>query len=142
MLASTWKNSVNATIGVAGMLLNPHTIKSLNSIEKVQPRIMVATFNGNPGPTIISCDSPTNTIDETDLDTFYNELSSFIYILRAIVLIFVALFITTFRPLYAPAFFSWLECRTLFRLPVLTVLVPRAIFNGCQLRPPHSGEHD
>ena len=29
-----------------------------------------------------------------------------IYIFRTIVLIFVALFITTFRPLYAPAFSS------------------------------------
>ena len=35
-----------------------------------------------------------------------------IYIFRTIVLIFVAMFITTFRPLYAPAFFGWLECRT------------------------------
>ena len=35
-----------------------------------------------------------------------------IYIFRTIVLIFVAMFFTTFRPLYAPAFFRWLECRT------------------------------
>ena len=33
-----------------------------------------------------------------------------IYIFRTIVLIFVAMFIVTFRPLYAPAFFRWLEC--------------------------------
>ena len=37
--------------------------------------MMVATFNGNPGTTIISCYSPTNASDETDLDTFYNKLS-------------------------------------------------------------------
>ena len=35
-----------------------------------------------------------------------------IYIFQTIVLIFVAMFITTFWPLYAPAFFRWLECRT------------------------------
>ena len=35
-----------------------------------------------------------------------------IYIFRTIVLIFVAIFITTFRPLYTPSFFRWLECRT------------------------------
>ena len=35
-----------------------------------------------------------------------------IYIFWTIVLIFVAMFITTFRPLYAPAFFRWLECQT------------------------------
>ena len=34
-------------IGV-GMLIGPWVLKSLNSIEKIQPRMMVATFNGNP----------------------------------------------------------------------------------------------
>ena len=34
-----------------------------------------------------------------------------IYIFRTIVLIFVAMFITKFRLLYAPAFFRWLVCR-------------------------------
>ena len=60
------------------LFLLPRTLKSLNSIEKIQPRIMVATFNGNPGTTIISSYSPTNTSDETDLDTFYNELSTLV----------------------------------------------------------------
>ena len=40
---SVWKNSVNATIGGVGML---HALKSLNSIEKIQPRMMFTTFNG------------------------------------------------------------------------------------------------
>ena len=35
---------------------------------------MVATFNGNPSTTIISCYNPTNVREETDLITFYNEL--------------------------------------------------------------------
>ena len=35
-----------------------------------------------------------------------------IYIFRTIVLIFVAILIATFRPLYVSAFFRWLECRT------------------------------
>ena len=35
-----------------------------------------------------------------------------IYIFRSIVLIFVAMFIITFRPLSAPAFVRWLEYRT------------------------------
>ena len=47
---SAWKNSVNATIGGVGMLIGPRALKSLNSIEKIQPRMMVATFNGNPVP--------------------------------------------------------------------------------------------
>ena len=30
------------------MLIGLQALKSLNSIEKIQPRMMVATFNGNP----------------------------------------------------------------------------------------------
>ena len=73
--ASAWKNSVDEVIGGVGMLLSPHGLKSLYSIEKVHPRIMMATFNGNPCTTIISCYSPTNDCDETELITFYNTLS-------------------------------------------------------------------
>ena len=39
---------------------------------------MVATFNRNPSTTMISCYSPTNVSEETDLIVFYNKLSSFI----------------------------------------------------------------
>ena len=60
------------------MLIGPWAQKSLNSIEKIQPRMMVATFNGDPSATIISCYSPTNVSEETDLLAFYNELSSLI----------------------------------------------------------------
>ena len=60
------------------MLIRPRALKSLNSIEKIQPRMMVATFNGNPSATIISCYSPTNVSEETDLIAFYNELSSLV----------------------------------------------------------------
>ena len=59
------------------MLIGPRALKSRNSIEKIQPRMMVATFNGNPSTTI-SCYSPTNFSEETVLIAFYNELSSLI----------------------------------------------------------------
>ena len=39
---------------------------------------MAATFNGNPRATIISCYSPTNVSEETELVTFYDELSSLV----------------------------------------------------------------
>ena len=38
--------------------------------------MMVGTFNGNPRATIISCYSPTNVSEETDLIATYDELSS------------------------------------------------------------------
>ena len=40
--------------------------------------MMVATFNSNPRVTIISCYSPTNVSEETELVAFYDELSSLI----------------------------------------------------------------
>ena len=49
------------------MLIGPQALKSLNSIEKIHPRMIVATFNGNPRATIISCYSPTNVSEETEL---------------------------------------------------------------------------
>ena len=40
--------------------------------------MMVATFNGNPSATIISCYSPTNISEETELIAFYDEISSLV----------------------------------------------------------------
>ena len=67
---SEWKNSVNAAVRGVRLLIGPRALKTLNSIEKIQPRMMAATFNGNPRATIISCYSPTNVSEETELDTF------------------------------------------------------------------------
>ena len=75
---SAWKNSVNASVGGVGMLIGPRALKTLNSIERIQPRMMATTFNGNPKATIISCYSPTNVSEETKLVTFYKELPSLI----------------------------------------------------------------
>ena len=75
---SAKKNSVNASVGGVGMLIGPRALKTLNSIERIQPRMMAATFNGNPKATIISCYSSTNVSKETELVTFYEELSSLV----------------------------------------------------------------
>ena len=75
---SAWKNSVNAAVGGVGLLIGPRALKTLNSVEKILPRMMAATFNGNPRATIISCYSPTNVSEETELVTFYDELSSLV----------------------------------------------------------------
>ena len=40
--------------------------------------MLVATFNGNPRTTIISCNSPTNVSEETELVAFYDELASLV----------------------------------------------------------------
>ena len=58
------------------MLIGPQVLKSLNSIKKMHPRMMVVTFNGNPRATIIYCYSPTNISEETEVIGFYDERSS------------------------------------------------------------------
>ena len=60
------------------MIIGPRVLKSLDSIEKIEPRMIVTTFKNNPSATIISCYSPTNVCEESDLITFYDELSSLV----------------------------------------------------------------
>ena len=60
------------------MLIGPRALKSLNRSEKIQLRMMVATFNGNPSATIISCYIPNNVNEEIELIAFYDELSSLV----------------------------------------------------------------
>ena len=60
------------------MLIGLRVLKSLNGFEKIQPRMMVTTFNGNLSTTTISCYSPNNVGNETDLIAFYNDLSSLV----------------------------------------------------------------
>ena len=58
--ATAWNHSLNVTVVGVGMLIGPQALKSLNTIEKIQHRMMVAIFNSNPNATIISCYSRTN----------------------------------------------------------------------------------
>ena len=76
--ASAWKNSIGASIGGVGILLSPLALKSLNTIEVIEPRIIIANFHGNPITTIISCYSPTNSSDQEDVEKFYQSLSSLV----------------------------------------------------------------
>ena len=59
------------------IFLSPCALKSLDSTERIQPRMMCASFNGNPCTKIISCFSPTDASDETDFIN-KNQLSSFV----------------------------------------------------------------
>ena len=54
------------------------SVKTLNGIERIQPRMMAAMFNGNPRATIISCYSLTDVSEETELVAIYDGLSSLV----------------------------------------------------------------
>ena len=77
--ASAWKNSLNATIGGVDILIGPWALKSLNSIKKIQLRMMVATFNGNLTTTINHLLLQPYVREETDLIALYSELSSLVH---------------------------------------------------------------
>ena len=61
------------------MFIGPRALTAQNSniIEKIQLRMMVATFTGNPSTTIIYF-TLTNVSEETDFIAFYNELVSLV----------------------------------------------------------------
>ena len=58
------------------MLFNQQAYNAHASVEMISPRIMIATINGNPQTTIISCYSPTNVSTEDEVEKFYEELTS------------------------------------------------------------------
>ena len=72
---SCWKNSVNSRIGGVGILISPNAYKSLLSIEKISPRILMTRFKGNPEVSVVSCYSPTNCSPDSEAENFYNLLS-------------------------------------------------------------------
>ncbi len=73
--SSATKNSQNASIGGVGFLISPRVFKSLNSVEKINSRIILLHIKGNPKLTVICCYAPTNTSDDKDKDDFYYSLS-------------------------------------------------------------------
>ena len=56
-----------------GMLLSPRALKSLNSIEKIQLKMMCTTFNDKPCISIVSSYSPTSISDKMNITIFSHE---------------------------------------------------------------------
>ena len=76
--SSAEKTSNNATIRGIGMFLSPMANRSLLNVELISSQIMIATCNGNPNLTVVSCYSPTNCSDEEDDQEFYDQLTELI----------------------------------------------------------------
>ena len=72
--ASAWTSEAGAAIGGVGILLSAKAKKAFLNINKVNNRIIVAHFDGNPKTTVIVTYSPTNVEDETILDNYYDTM--------------------------------------------------------------------
>ena len=72
--ASCTRNRRNARVGGVSLLLDRLSYKALSSIEKINDRIIVAHFNGNPKCTVVVVYSPTNVSKKEDIDNFYEAL--------------------------------------------------------------------
>ena len=87
--ASAWKNSVNASIEGVGILKRPRALKSLNSIEKIQPRMMA---------TPVQQSSPT-----TALPIWVRKLSSSPSIMR-----YPPLFVESWNSTFSASVGTWM----------------------------------
>lgn len=56
-------------------VLNPKSQKSLDNIESITPRILIASFNSNRKTWVICCYNPTNVSDEAEIGNFVCDLS-------------------------------------------------------------------
>ena len=76
--ASAYKNEINASVGGVGLTVQKQLLPILTSIKKVNDRILIATFRGNPKTVIISCYSPHNHAPFDEVEAFYEQLSNVI----------------------------------------------------------------
>ena len=76
--SSALKNQAGAAIHGIGLLMRKDLKDCVEQIESITPRIMVATFAGNPVTTVIACYSPTNVSPEEEVAEFYSDLSEVI----------------------------------------------------------------
>ena len=72
--ASAKRNDQGAAIHGVGIAINSKLLPILLSVKKINERIVVATFKGNPKTVIVSCYSPHNSLPEEMLSDFYDDL--------------------------------------------------------------------
>ncbi|XP_038053581.1 craniofacial development protein 2-like [Patiria miniata] len=73
--SSAWRNpTTRAAVGGVGLLLSRRARKALQSVNSLSPRVLVATFDGNPATTVVVASSPHNHSEEADVEQFYLDL--------------------------------------------------------------------
>ena len=74
--SSAIRNNCGASIHGVGIVINSKLIPLLDTVKKMDERIVVATFKGNPKTTFIACYSPHNGLPDDIVTDFYSKLSS------------------------------------------------------------------
>ena len=74
--SSSWKNSMNASVGGVGFLLSSAAISNLIHVETISPKILLIELEGNPKTTIINAYSPHNASPVNEVEEFYSILKS------------------------------------------------------------------
>ncbi|XP_038045172.1 uncharacterized protein LOC119719753 [Patiria miniata] len=73
--SSATRNRQGAAVGGVAITVQTSLRPLLTSISKINDRIMLAVFKGNPKTYVVSCYSPTNTSDEASITGFYKCLN-------------------------------------------------------------------
>ncbi|XP_038055814.1 craniofacial development protein 2-like [Patiria miniata] len=73
--SSATRNRQGAAVGGVAITVQTSLLPLLTSISKINDRIMLAIFKGNPKTYVVSCYSPTNTSDEASITGFYEFLN-------------------------------------------------------------------
>lgn len=71
------RNTIGASQGGVGFILNEQAQKSLTKAQIISSRICALEFQGNLKTTILSCYSPTNVSPQSEVESFYNDLNRF-----------------------------------------------------------------
>ena len=71
--SSAWRNRAGAAVGGIGFAINKDTASALADTKRINERILVANFSGNPATTIIVHYSPTE--GSADAEDHYNQLA-------------------------------------------------------------------
>ena len=74
--ASAVRNNQNASVRGVAITINSKLLPLLESVKKLDERIVKATFKGNPKTVVLSCYSPHNSLPDEDVVNFYTRLSN------------------------------------------------------------------
>ena len=78
ILSVAVRNTIGASQGGVGFILNDQAWKSLTKAQITSSGICALEFQGNPKTAIPSCYSPTNMSPQSEVESFYNNLNRFI----------------------------------------------------------------